>query len=212
MSYLCNKQNFCVTNVSLLPEAFLALRVLSSPVSVCVYLCVSIFACPDDDSSHVSARITWFGWEYAKHFALGPYCFGGWLSLSFHVKFNFILKLCLFASLLRLWNICETCKNGVCWTVPHRTWCRTHSDSFKCTPTGSCQTTVKQRSFAFICSTHYAGIAPRLVAAGKWLFCGPGTTISGPGSLSGVPSSWPSWWPTRCGYGSLTPIHSQLKK
>ena len=40
--------------------------------------------------------------------------------------------------------------------------------------------------------SHYTGIAPRLVAAGKWLSCGPGrdgTTISGPGSLSGVPSS-----------------------
>ena len=107
-------------------------------VCVCVSLCVSTFACPDDNSSHVPARITWFGRKDAKHFALGPYCFGGWLSSTFHVKFNFFLKFCLFASLLRLWNICETCKNGVCWTVPHRTWCRTHSDSFICTPTGSC--------------------------------------------------------------------------
>ena len=116
------------------------LWVLSSPVSgcVCVSVCVSTFACPDYNSSHVPGRTTWFGRKDAKHFALGSYCFGGWLSLTFHVKFNLILKFCLFASLLRLWNICETCKNGVCWAVPHRTWCRTHSDSFICTPTGLC--------------------------------------------------------------------------
>ena len=55
------------------------LRVLSSPVSVCVCVsvCLSTFACPDDNSSHVPARITWFGRKDAKHFALGPYCFGG---------------------------------------------------------------------------------------------------------------------------------------
>ena len=70
-------------------------------VCVCVSVCVSTFACPDDNSSHVPARITWFGRKAAKHFALGPYCFGGWLSLTFHVKFNFFLKSCLFASLLR---------------------------------------------------------------------------------------------------------------
>ena len=48
--------------------------------------------------------------------------------MTFHVKFDFISKFCLFVSLLRHWNISETCKNGVCWTVPHHTWCRTHSD------------------------------------------------------------------------------------
>ena len=59
-----------------------------------------------------------------------------WLSVTFHVKFNFILKFCLFVSLLRLWNICETCNNRVCWTVPHHTWHRTHSNSYICTLTG----------------------------------------------------------------------------
>ena len=107
-------------------------------VCVCVSVCVSTFACLDDNSSHIPARITWFGRKDAKHFASGLYCFGGYLSWTFHVKFNFLLKFCLFASLLRLWNICETCKNGFCWTVPHRIWCRTHSDSFICTPTGLC--------------------------------------------------------------------------
>ena len=47
------------------------LRVLSSPVSVCVCICVcvSTFACPSDNSSHIPARITWFGQKDAKHFA-----------------------------------------------------------------------------------------------------------------------------------------------
>ena len=45
----------------------------------------------------------------AKYFAQGPYCFGDWLGLTFQVKFYFIEKLCLFVSLLHLWNICETC-------------------------------------------------------------------------------------------------------
>ena len=58
-----------------------------------------------------------------------PIVFGGWLGLTFHIKFNFISKFCLFASFLRLWNICETCKNGVCWAIPHRTWPHIHSDS-----------------------------------------------------------------------------------
>ena len=92
------------------------LRVLSSPVSVCVCVCVSVclstFACPSDNSSHVPPTITWFGQKDAKHFAYGAYCFGGWLNINFQVKFNFISKSCLFASLLRPWNICETCKNG----------------------------------------------------------------------------------------------------
>ena len=90
------------------------LRELLSPVSVCVCVsvCLSTFACPDDKSSHVPTRITWFGRKDARYFALGPYCFGGWLSLTFYVKFNFVSKFCLFA--------------------------HTHSDSYICTPPGSC--------------------------------------------------------------------------
>ena len=130
---------FLGSQSNFLPEALLAFGYCHRLyLCVCVSVCVSTFACPDDNSSHVPARITWFERKDAKHFALGPSCFGGWLSSIFHVKFNLFLKFCLFASLLRLWNICETCKKGVCWTVPHRTWCRTHSDSFICTLTGSC--------------------------------------------------------------------------
>ena len=129
---------------------------------MCVSVCVSTFVCLDDNSSHVPARITWFGRKDAKHFALGPYCFWGWLILAFHVKFSIILKLCLFASLLPLWNICEPCNNGVCWTIPHCTWCRTHSDSFICTPTGSCHRPWN-RLVTYLCET--IGVLPALKSA-----------------------------------------------
>ena len=41
------------------------------------------------------------------------------------VKFNLFSKSCWFASLLRLWNICETCKNRWKQSVPHPKWLRT---------------------------------------------------------------------------------------
>ena len=124
--YLIKILRICI---SFLPEALLAYGYCHRLcLCVCVSVCVSPFFCQDDNSSHVPARITWFGRNYAKHFASGPYCFGCWLSLAFHVKFDFILKFCLFASLLRIWNICETCKKRSllnCSTshmVPHTFW------------------------------------------------------------------------------------------
>ena len=58
--------------------------------------------------------------------------FWGWF--NWHVKLNLISKSCLFASLLRLWNICETRKNG---------WKRSPFHILDgcaqiCLPTGSC--------------------------------------------------------------------------
>ena len=38
-------------------------------VCVCVSVCLSTFACPSDNSSHVPPTITWFGQKDAKHFA-----------------------------------------------------------------------------------------------------------------------------------------------
>ena len=49
-----------------LPEASFGLRVLSLPASVCLCVCPSVhqsWACPRDNSSPVSARITKFGQE-----------------------------------------------------------------------------------------------------------------------------------------------------
>ena len=76
-------------------------------VVACVCPCVrQSWACLCDNSSQVRAWITKFGPKNAKYFAQGPYCFWDWLGLTFQVKFYFIEKSCLFASLLHLWNIC----------------------------------------------------------------------------------------------------------
>ena len=88
----------------------------SGIVVACVCPCVrQSWACLCDNSSQVWVQITKFGQKNAKYFAQGPYCFGDWLGLTFQVKFNFIEKFCLFASLLHLWNICETCLSN-CFT------------------------------------------------------------------------------------------------
>ena len=50
------------------------------------------------------------------------------------VKFNLFSKSCLFASLLRLWNICEICKNGWKRSLFHIL----NGCALKCSPTGSC--------------------------------------------------------------------------
>ena len=53
-------QQLVSNGVMLFTRGPFGLRVLSSPVSVCVCVsvCLSTFACPDDNSSHVPARIT----------------------------------------------------------------------------------------------------------------------------------------------------------
>ena len=53
---------------------------------------------------------------------------------AWHVKFNLFSKSCLFASLLCLWNICETCKNGWKRNLFHIL----HGCARKCSPPGSC--------------------------------------------------------------------------
>ena len=81
----------------LFPEASFGLRVLSLPVSVCVY---QSLACPHDNSSPVQARITTFGPEKQNTLFKNPIVFfvlfffgGGQLILTFKVKFNFKLKI-----------------------------------------------------------------------------------------------------------------------
>ena len=58
----------------LLPEASFGLRVLSLPVSVCVY---QSLACPHNNSSPVQARITKFGPEKQITMVKIPIVFGG---------------------------------------------------------------------------------------------------------------------------------------
>ena len=89
--------------------SFFHLRPVLGIVIACVCLWVrQSWACLRDHSSQDWARITKSGPKNAKYFAYGPCCFWYWLGLTFQVKFYFIEKFCLFASLLHLWNICET--------------------------------------------------------------------------------------------------------
>ena len=62
-----------------------------------------------DNSSPVQVRTTKFGPEVQNTLVKIPVVLG--VDWTWHVKFNLFSKSCLFASLLRLWNICEICKN-----------------------------------------------------------------------------------------------------
>ena len=53
---------------------------------------------------------------------------------AWHVKFNLFIKSCLFSSLLRLWNICETCKKRMKRSLFHILNGYTH----KCLHTETC--------------------------------------------------------------------------
>ena len=53
---------------------------------------------------------------------------------TWHVKFNLFSKSCLFASLLRLWNICGTCKKRMKRSLFHILNGYAHI----CSPTGTC--------------------------------------------------------------------------
>ena len=66
------------------------------------------WACPRDYSSPVQVRATKFGPEVLNTLDKIPVVLGG--DWAWHVKLNLFSKSCLFSSLLRLWNICETCK------------------------------------------------------------------------------------------------------
>ena len=67
------------------------------------------WACPCDNSSPLQARITKFEPELQNILVNIPVVLG--VDRAWLVKFNYFQKSCLFASLLRLWHICETCKN-----------------------------------------------------------------------------------------------------
>ena len=67
------------------------------------------WVCLCDNSSPLQARITKFEPELQNTLVKIPVVLG--VDWAWLVKFNYFQKSCLFASLLRLWNICETCKN-----------------------------------------------------------------------------------------------------
>ena len=94
----------------LLPEALLAYGYCHRLcLCLCVSVCLSTFACPDDNSSHVPARITWFGRKDAKLFCLRSLLFWGLIELDLpcQVWLHFkILFICIaFASLKYLWDM-----------------------------------------------------------------------------------------------------------
>ena len=89
-------------------------------------------ACPCDNSSPVQARATKFGSEVLNTLVKTPVVLG--VDWAWHVKFNLFSKSCLFASLLRLWNICETCKKRMKRSLFHIL----NSYAHICSPTETC--------------------------------------------------------------------------
>ena len=90
------------------------------------------WACLHDNSSPVQARATKFGQELLNTLIKIPVVLG--VDWAWHVKFNLFSKSCLFASLLRLWNICETCKKRMKRSLFHILNGYAHI----CSPTETC--------------------------------------------------------------------------
>ena len=90
------------------------------------------WACPWDSSSPIQARATKFRPEVQNTLVKIPIVLG--FDWAWHVKFNLFSKSCWFASLLRLWNICETCKNGWKQSLFHIL----NGCVLICSPTGLC--------------------------------------------------------------------------
>ena len=100
----------CYVAVIFLPEANFGLRVLSLPA--CVRVSVNhefVWAITRHKFKLESPNL-----DKIMHNILlkVPILFWDWLGLTFQVKFYFIENFCLFASLLHLWNICETCRSS----------------------------------------------------------------------------------------------------
>ena len=90
------------------------------------------WASPCDNSSPVRAKTTKFGPEVQNNLVKIPIVLG--VDWAWHVKFNLFSKSCLFASLLCLWNICETCKKRIERSLFHIL----NGCAQICSPTASC--------------------------------------------------------------------------
>ena len=84
------------------------------------------------NSSPVQARATKFGPDVLNTLFKIPVVLG--VDWAWPVKFNSFSKSCLFASLLRLWNICETCKKRMKQSLFHILNGYAHI----CSPTETC--------------------------------------------------------------------------
>ena len=126
---------------TLFTQGLFGLRELSWPVSVCVcaYLCVCQLLLVRVITHHMFQLESPDLDEKMQNILLKvPIVLGAvwaWPSMSNLTSFKYSVYLhrfCVFEIFVRL------AKNGVCWTIPHPTWRRTHSDSFICTRTRSC--------------------------------------------------------------------------
>ena len=90
------------------------------------------WVCPCNNSSPVQARATKLGPEVLNTLVKNPVVLG--VDGAWHVKFNFFSKSCLFASLLGLWNICETCKKQMKRSLFHIL----NDYAHVCSPTETC--------------------------------------------------------------------------
>ena len=83
------------------------------------------WACLHDNLSPIQARANEFGPMVLNTLVKISIVLG--VDWAWHVKFKLFSKSCLFASLLLLWNICETCKKQMkTESVPHPKWLRTY--------------------------------------------------------------------------------------
>ena len=133
------------------------------------------WACPHDNSSPVQSRATKFRPKVLNTLVKIPVVCG--VDWAWHINFNLFSKSCLFASLLRLWNICETCKKRMKRSLFHipsprlgdwqwifACFCRLTTNhtyltcwNFVCQHSVMAETTVKWRAFAFI-AIHFQSI------------------------------------------------------
>ena len=120
------------------------------------------WACPCDNSSPLQARITKFEPELQNTLVKIPIVLG--VDWAWLVKFNYFKKSCLFASLLHLLNIYETCKNVWKRSLFHIL----NGCAQICSPTALCRGPMKQSSFIF--SVTIAGFPVLDSAIGKWIF------------------------------------------
>ena len=123
------------------------------------------WACPCDNSSPVQARTMQFGPEVQNTLFKIPKVLG--VDWAWHVKFNLFSKSCSFASLLGLWNICETCINK--WK---RSLFHILNDCAQiCSPTASCHGPWNSRVVSLVWPLLASQSSTRRLAMDFQFFC-----------------------------------------
>ena len=145
-----------------LPEALLAYGYCHHLcLCVCVYLCVCQLLLVRTITHH-AFQLESPDLDEKMQNIFAPYCFGAdwaWPSMSNLTSFYnsvYLHRFCVFEIFVR------RAKTEFVELFPHRKWCRTHSDSFICTPTGSCHRPWN-RQRTYLCET--IGVLPALDSA-----------------------------------------------